>query len=110
MHDLREVPGGAAKVKFEIRFHLIEKFTPGTGVKRGTLRQSRLNRLDQEMALEYPYMLDPRAMLGDDRIIFIPALESVIAELNKFQFKESEVFAAQGTELSLKVGMPGFDR
>src|ERR1700692_1895124 len=104
MHHLRQVLGFAMKIEFEIRFHLVEEFTPGTCVKRGTFRQSGLNRLGQEVAFEYAYMLDPRAMLGNNRIASIPRLESVLAEVDKFQFQEGEMFSPQRAQFPLNGG------
>src|ERR1700730_14102160 len=105
MHDLRKVFCCAAKVKLKIGFHLIEEFTPGTGVKRRTLCQRGLNRFGQEVALEYANMLDPGAMPGNKRLGFIPVLEDVITELDKLQLKKGQMFPSQSAQFPMKGGV-----
>src|SRR5207248_256155 len=109
MHDLGEVLYGAVKIKFEIRFDLIEEFAPGTRIKWRPLRQSGLYRLAQEMAFKDAYVLDPGPVFSNKRIALIPFLQNLIAQLNQFQFEEREVFSSQSTQVSVKIRMFGFD-
>ena len=99
VHHLGEVFRAAAKFKIEVRFHLIEKIAPGAGIKRRTLHQRGLDGLGQKVRLEYAYVLDPRAMLGNDGIAFVKFLERVIAELDEFQFKEGQVLARRSRSI-----------
>ncbi len=55
------------------------------------------------MRLEKSHVLDPRPMLGNDRIGFVEVFSGVFAELGKFQLKKSEVLSADRAHLPLKL-------
>ena len=110
MQQFREVHRRAAKLEFEVRFHLIEEIAPGAGVERRALGQRGFDRLAQKVALEYADMLDPRAMLADKRVAAVPLRQGLITQLHQFQFKKGQVLAAQRAQFAIEFRMLRLDR